>query len=160
MRRRFMGSHGVVEGFEAFFAEQEPKLRRALVAACGAGRGREATVEALSWAWEHWDSVRTMDNPTGYLFRVGQSRSRDRRRSATCSFPAPVTHEPWVEPALPAGLAALSEQQRVVVVLVHGFEWTQREVADLLGISTSSVQTHLERGLHKLRAHLEVTSSA
>ena len=61
-----------------------------------------------------------------------------------------------IEPGLPAALAALSERQRVAVVLVHGFGWTQREVAELTDTSPSSVQKHLERGLLSLRRTLEV----
>jgi hypothetical protein len=43
------------EGFAEFFAIAEPKLRRALVAAYGVDRGREAAAEALTYAWEHWE---------------------------------------------------------------------------------------------------------
>jgi hypothetical protein len=49
--------------FERFVHDVEPRLRRALVAAYGGQRGREATAEALSWAWENWDRVRTMEYP-------------------------------------------------------------------------------------------------
>jgi RNA polymerase sigma factor (sigma-70 family) len=63
---------------------------------------------------------------------------------------------PWIEPGLPKALGALSEHQRVAVVLAHGFGWTHREVAELLGVSTSTVQNHVERGLKKLRGTLEV----
>jgi DNA-directed RNA polymerase specialized sigma24 family protein len=45
------------DGFPAFFAETEPRLRRALVAAYGPQRGREAAAEALAYAWQHWDRV-------------------------------------------------------------------------------------------------------
>jgi DNA-directed RNA polymerase specialized sigma24 family protein len=44
------------------------------------------------------------------------------------------------------------------VVLVHGYSYTHAEVADLLGLSRSSIQNHVERGLAKLRTHFEVTS--
>src|ERR1700674_3672681 len=115
--------------FETFVAEIEPRLRRAFVAAYGSERGREATAEALAYAWERWASVRGMRNAAGYLYRVGQSRTRPRRRAAM-ELPAPVG-EPWVEPALPGALFALSEGQRTAVVLVHGFGWTVREVAEL-----------------------------
>ena len=47
---------------------------------------------------------------------------------------------PWIEPGLPAGLARLSEKQRTVVWLVHGFEWTLGETASLLGISVQHSQ--------------------
>jgi len=56
-----------------------------------------------------------------------------------------------VEPGLPGALAALTQRQRSVVVLVHCFEWTLTEVADLLGLSKTTVQNHLERGMASLR---------
>jgi RNA polymerase sigma factor (sigma-70 family) len=55
------------------------------------------------------------------------------------------------EPRLPAGLACLPERQRVSVILVYAAGWSLSEVADLLGISKSSVQRHVDRGLAKLR---------
>ncbi len=58
---------------------------------------------------------------------------------------------PWVEPSLPDALAALPGRQREVVVLLHCYQWTMSEVADLLGISKSTVQNHAERGLASLR---------
>ena len=65
--------------FEQFFATAEPRLRRALVATYGGERGREASAEALAWAWEHWPKVQAMEHPLGYLYRVAQSRSRPRK---------------------------------------------------------------------------------
>jgi DNA-directed RNA polymerase specialized sigma24 family protein len=144
--------------FKDFVEAVEPRLRRSLVAAYGFERGREATAEALAWAWEHWDQVKRMDNQTAYLFRVGQSRSRRRKSPAT--FDQGDRAEPWFEPALAPALAALTERQRVAVVLIHGFDWTMREVAELMGIRITSVQTHLDRGLRNLRSMLEVTDNA
>ena len=72
----------------------------------------------------------------------------------------PENHEHWVEPALPRALERLSTRQRTAVVLVHSFDWTRKEVADLLGLSPTTVQKHLERGLAKLRAALEVNDDA
>ncbi len=43
--------------FAVFVRAVEPGLRQALVATYGAIDGREATVDALSWAWEHWDRI-------------------------------------------------------------------------------------------------------
>ena len=144
--------------FEAFVGEVEPRLRRAFLAAYGAERGREATAEALAWAWEHWRRVRGMRNAAGYLYRVGQSRTRPRRRAF---MEAPLAAgEPWIEPALPGALLALSEGQRTAVVLVHGFGWSLREVAELTGVRRTTVQNHLERGLARLRVALETNEHA
>jgi DNA-directed RNA polymerase specialized sigma24 family protein len=137
--------------FGAFMVEARPRLSRAFVAAYGPDRGQEALAEALAWAWEHFDELQEMENPTGYLYRVGQSRTRRRIRRP--NFPPPgVDGIPDVEPQLPTALRHLSERQRVCVVLVYAFEWTHQEVAGLLGLSRSSVQNHVERGLERLRA--------
>jgi DNA-directed RNA polymerase specialized sigma24 family protein len=74
-------------------------------------------------------------------------------------LPAPAG-EPWVEPALPAALLALSEGQRTAVVLVHGFGWTLQEVAELTGVRKTSVQNHLERGVARLRVSMEASDHA
>ena len=72
-------------------------------------------------------------------------------------FPEPPTDStPWVEPALPSSLKALPERQRQAVMLIHGYGWTQMEVAELLGVSKTTVQQHLERGVVKLRKSLGV----
>lgn len=73
------------------------------------------------------------------------------------AFPEPSQSEAdWFEPGLPAALAGLSDQQRMVVYLVHGLGWSLAEVAGLLEISKGTVQTHLERGMHRLRRELKV----
>ena len=48
--------------------------------------------------------------------------------------------------------------QRVATVLIHAYDYTEREVAELLGLSRWSVRTHAERGLSRLRSALEVTA--
>jgi RNA polymerase sigma-70 factor (ECF subfamily) len=147
------------DGFAAFFAEAEPRLRRALTAVHGPEIGREAAAEALTYAWQHWERVREMDNPVGYLYRVGQSKARSRRVPVVFP-PAPTADADWYEPGLPDALGRLSERERLAVVLVEGFGWTYREVAELAGVSTSSVQSYLGRGLDKLRDALGVNERA
>jgi RNA polymerase sigma-70 factor (ECF subfamily) len=143
--------HKVAESFTEFVRELEPRLKHALVAAYGTETGIEATRDALAYAWEHWDRVRGRDNPAGYLYGVGRNKARRRVRRRVV-FPLPPSgHDLWVEPGLPTALARLSERQRLAVVLIHGFEWTHIEVADLVGVSVSTVQQHAERGMAKLR---------
>ncbi len=126
---------------------------RALVAV----RGDEAVdgaAEALSYAWEHWSRVRLMENPVGYLYRVGQSRTRRRRRPV---LPTPESIGlPEVEPMLVPALLRLPYTQRAAVWLVHGCEWRYAEVAEALDTSTSTVGNHVSRGLARLRTELEV----
>jgi predicted RNA polymerase sigma factor len=62
--------------FEAFVTSVKPALVQALVATYGPVDGREAAVDALSWAWENWHRVAGMEHPVRYLYRVGQSATR------------------------------------------------------------------------------------
>ena len=140
--------------FEQFVREAEPRLSRALAAAYGFEEGRDATAEALAYAFEHWDRLRDVANLPGYLYRVGQSRTRRRRQPVLFSIPDAGDHP--FEPGLPAALAALTQRQRLAVVLVHGYGYTLREVAALTGIRPTTVQNHLSRGLARLRLTLGV----
>lgn len=146
--------------FTRFVKETEPRLSYALAAAYGIEVGAEVTADALAWAWEHWGDVEEMKNPAGYLYRVGQSKARRYLRPVVL-FPAvPSFEAPGVSPGLHDELTRLSKNQRVAVVLIHGLRYTEREVADLLGISRWSVRTHADRGLAKLKDALEVVADA
>jgi RNA polymerase sigma-70 factor (ECF subfamily) len=153
--------------FDDFVADVEPRLRRALAAAYGAEVGREATADALAWAWQNWDRLRSMDNPAGYLWRVGQTAVRGAARRSRQELTAVVEvelepleaahREPRVEPALDGALAELSPQQRAAVVLVHGYGYSLSEAAAVLGCSVSTIRNHVQRALRRLHAALEVS---
>ena len=98
-----------------------------------------------------------MDNPAGYLWGVGRNRARRLQSRPTRLFESvSVEKLPWVEPRLGNALEGLSEKQRVSVLLVHGFDWTFAEVAELLGVSLSTVQKHTERAMTRLRRDLRI----
>lgn len=138
--------------FERFVKETGPRLSRALAAAYGFEDGQDATAEALAYAWENWQELRHVANLPGYLFRVGQTRSRRKRQPVLFDTGGDAEHS--FEPGLPKALAALSQRQRLAVVLVHGYDYTLREVAELTGIKPTTVQNHLDRGLLRLRSLL------
>lgn len=143
--------------FEGFVREVEPRLRVALVAVFGQERGRDATAAALAWGWEHCDRIKAMDNAAGYLYRVGRSSQRERKSPEF--LPVPESRMPDVEPGLPKALRRLSERQRLAVVLVHAYGWSRQEVAELVGVSVSTLDSHLARGLGKLRKSLGVMAN-
>ena len=146
-----------VDGFVEFVENHERRLRHALTAALGFEAGKEAAAEALAYGWEHWDRVRVMVNPVGYLYTVGRSKGRKLLTSKRPVFPSiPEDRTPWFEPGLPAALTGLAERERTVVLLLHGYGWHMTEVAETLGVSKSTVQTHAERGMRKLRHKLGV----
>lgn len=143
--------------FDAFVGTTGESVRRALVAFYGVEVGTEAAADALTVAWERWPEVSSMDNPGGFLFRVGQSRARPhvrwhRRRA---SFPLldqeSARPDPDVVDLLRA-LGRLRPEQRGALLLVKSYGFTYREAADLLGVTEAAVTNHLHRGLEQLRA--------
>jgi DNA-directed RNA polymerase specialized sigma24 family protein len=129
-------------GFEPFVDRVEPRLLQALVARLGAADGREATVDALSWAWENWTKVGDFDHPVAYLFRVGVTSARRFRSRRPSPYRADDAGQTVGE--------SLSVRQRTVVVLVSAYQWRIREVAEHLDIAASTAQRHYTRGLARL----------
>lgn len=155
-----MGS-SPAERFTDFVEGGGARIHQGLMAALGPDAGAEAAAEALAYGWEHWERIEAMDNPAGYLYRVGHNQGRrSLRRPVFPAGPEPVDSTPWVEPGLPDAVARLSERQRVVTLLVYGGHWTLAEVAELLDLDRGTVKKHADRGLVKLREALEVTLDA
>lgn len=142
--------------FTDFVTTTEERLRLALTATHGPELGREGAAEALAYGWEHWERISTMENPAGYLYRVGHNRAKRMRRRPMVLPKVDRARDVWVEPALPEALADLSEKQRTVVALLYGMQWSMSEVAEALGITKASVQKHAERGMKRLRRRLGV----
>lgn len=138
--------------FEQFVIETESRLRRALTGCLPREAVGDALSEAFAYAWEHRHRVLGMEHPVGYLFRVGQSKSRTRKQGFIPWSPADAT--PDVEPALVGALTALSPAQFQAVWLVHACGWTYREAAEALHMSASTVGSHVSRALRHLREQL------
>lgn len=134
-----------------------PLVRRALVARYGTEVGGDAAADAIAWGWEHGQTISSMANPGGYLYRVGQtSARRAHRRLSRSAFPVePV----WIDaPDLPGdlfdALHRLKADQRVAVLMVHGHGFSYRETADVLETTEASVRNHVHRGMRRLRVDL------
>ena len=150
-----MGAPEPAEDFAVFFAEAEPRLRRAYVGRLPRDEVPDAVSAALEHAWRHWSRVSTMEYPVAYLYRVGRSKSR-RRKQGTLP-PSPPNEVMTVEPALVTVMQQLPRRQREVVWLVDACGWTPTEAAEALDLSRSAARTHRSRALTRLRRHLGVT---
>lgn len=138
-----------------------PRLERAFLARYGTDIAPDLTAEVVAWAWEHLAEVEEVDNPAGYLYRVGQSKAREmlRWRRRKVSLPPELhgaEHSARFEPGLDAALLELDDDQRTAVILVHCFGWTQPEVAELLDVELHTVRNRVHRGLRSLRTALGV----
>jgi len=153
-----MAPNPIQTAFTEFLQNHGPGLRHAFVARYGPDVGSDVMGDVAVYAWEHWEKVSRMDNPSGWLYRVGQSRSRRYfRRPVRFPEPRPVSN-PIVEPALPGLVGSLPERQRVAVLLTLAFGYTVREAAEIIGVSPSTVQQNAQRGLARLRERMGVPS--
>jgi len=151
------------DGFAEFARARWGRLvRLAYSLTLDVGRAEDLVQESLAKLWFQWPKVRD-GAPEAYVRRTivngAISASRRRWKGEEPSGELPDLAEPWAgsdavddRDLLRRQLAALSVLQRAVVVLRYAEDLSERQVADLLGISTGSVKTHAFRGLARLRA--------
>ncbi len=158
--RADLEEHLPPDGFDDFFATHEARLRSALVASFGPDRGREAAAEAMVYAWQNWEQVRRLSSPLGYLFTVGSSRTRrmvvrGSGERLSSEWPLHAVYDNPCDVDLLRALESLTSRQRQCVVLVVACQWTYQDTAESLGLTRSSVQRHVERGMRRLRDLVE-----
>ena len=143
--------------FEAFVGSDGSRLRRALVARFGVDVGNEVANDALAHAWSRWSTVAVMSNRVGYLYRVGQSAARRHwrwRRGVVLAEVEDRGELDRYDDGLFDALGGLNHDQRVAVMLVHGYGYSYGDVAEILGVSVAAVTNHVHRGLGSLRKQL------
>jgi RNA polymerase sigma-70 factor, ECF subfamily len=149
--------------FEVFYRGERAGVLRALVYALG---DRELAVEcvdeAMVRAYERWDSVADMGNPTGWVFRVASNLARNRwrrlkleRRKPPLPDPRPADVEGVSDPAIARALDQLPVDQRVVVVLRFHLDWSLEQIAEAVGNPIGTVKSRLHRALGRLETLLE-----
>lgn len=135
--------------FDEILADAIATLPRAFVGVRGLDGSEDAVAEALAWAWEHQERLIEMGNPVGYLYRVGLTRTQPRKSP---ELPRPPTIGlPEIEPRLIPALLNLPSRQREAVWLTHACGWALTDIGQAMGISRSSVSTHVARALTSLR---------
>jgi DNA-directed RNA polymerase specialized sigma24 family protein len=149
-------NHTTMSTYDLFVAENRPRLLQVLVARFGIEVGADATADAMAYSFEHWDRVESMTNPLGYLFRVAQTSARKQFRwSRSFALPEPEPNRlPDVEPGLARALMKLGHEQRVMVILVHGHDWSYAEVAVVFDVTVTKVRNELFSAMQKLRKQL------
>lgn len=153
--------------FERFCVEEHAAMANALGWALGNhDLGREATDEAFARAYERWTSVSTMDNPAGWVYRVGLNwgrrriwrRNKERQLLESIDLDDQIVaagHGVGIDHDLANALATLPLKFRAVIVLRHLLGYSERDTAEALGISAGTAKSRMSRGLLRLRAELE-----
>lgn len=150
--------------FEAFFEAEHARLLRGLYLVTGnAQEAEELMQDAFLAVWERWDRVRSMDDPTGYLFRTAMNRFRSRLRRATRSARRAVGAAEGGDQfaaaderdALARALGTLSERQRSAIVLTELLGYGSVEAGRILGVKDVTVRSLASQARSALRAQLE-----
>jgi DNA-directed RNA polymerase specialized sigma24 family protein len=145
--------------FTAWYAQSRPTLARALALSIGDDDlAREAIDEAMTRAYASWSKVSTLDNPSGWVYRVAMNWSlsvfRRRRRPAPPGAP-PTSDMPIpMDTSVTAALARLDVKHRSVVVCRYLFGWSEEQTAEALNIPAGTVKSRLSRATSQLRSQL------
>jgi RNA polymerase sigma factor (sigma-70 family) len=147
--------------FEAFYRANVDRVYRALAVTLRRDDlAREAVDEAMARAYARWPAVRHLDNPAGWVFRVGLNWATSWWRKVRRERP-PAEDVAEPQPAPPDSamlardaLALLPMPQRVVVTSRILLDLTTAETAAVLGLSEGTVKSRLSRGLTALRIAL------
>ena len=147
------------EVFESFFAKNYELVLRAMYLVAGdRGEAEDLAQEAFVKAYERWDRIERMDNPSGYVYRMALNAHRSRlrrigvaaRRAVALSQPDPIS-ESDDRDAIRRALAQLPDAQREVIVLIEWLGMTSEEAGSVLGVSPGAVRVRLTRAKQALR---------
>jgi DNA-directed RNA polymerase specialized sigma24 family protein len=143
--------------FEPFYLRTWDDVYRTLALVTGnLDIAREATDEAMARALQRWDRVSSYENPEGWVYTVALNwaRSQLRRRRTGVSGEVAVWDPMPNDPTLMRAIERLPRAQREVVVLKFVHDWSERQIADTLGVRPGTVKSRLHRALATLREDL------
>ncbi len=126
----------------------------------------DLVADALLSAWRQWPVVTAAANPKAYVRRIVVNQAASRVRTAQRgrkglrllsgltreTAPAPDVSERL---DMRRALECLPRGQRLCLVLRHGMDLSESEVADVLQISIGTVKSQTFKGIRRLRQLLE-----
>ena len=124
--------------------------------------------DAFLKVWERWAHVRSLDDPTGYLYRTAMNLYRKRLRRAGVALRHAIRprrtrdHLDEVESndVVLRALATLTPRQRMSLVLTDLLGYPSEEAAKLMGVKPTTVRVLVSQGRAALRTSLGDDSDA
>jgi RNA polymerase sigma factor (sigma-70 family) len=147
-------------GFEAFFEAERPRLFRALLLITRNSHDAEEIMqEAFVKVWERWGRIRSMDDPTGYLYRTAMNGHRSALRRALRAAKRAVSPTPAEDPFIAVetrdealrSLAKLTPRQRAAVIMTELLGFGFEESAVAMGIRPGTVRVLVSQARATLR---------
>src|SRR5260370_31663386 len=154
MKRGAVSPDDAGDAFDALFRREfGPITRTAYLIVGDVEVAREIAQDAFVQVLRHWERVRELESPGGWVRRVAIRKAvRTRRRdSRGRSFLRTVTPNLVGEPEvagldLHRALLTLPGRQRAVIALYYLEDRPVAEIAALLGCDVGAVKTHLALG--------------
>lgn len=149
-----------LDSFEVFYAGHRDRVAKSLALTLHDGDlATECADEAMLRAYASWSRVSHLDNPAGWVYRVGLNCARSiiRRRSGPMRVLFNRDDDMIVEPAdrqLRDALVALDLDRRAVVVCRFYLGMGIDETARALRIRPGTVKSRLHRALRDLESAL------
>ena len=150
--------------FEDFFELHHPPLFRALwLITRNRTEAEDVMQDAFLRLLERWDSVRSLADPEGYLYRTAMNVLRSHRRRALVAIRRAVGHLPADDQlalvdsrdAVVRALGILTPRQRAAIVLTELLGLTSVEAAEALRVKPPTVRVLAARGRQVLKDHLK-----
>jgi RNA polymerase sigma factor (sigma-70 family) len=154
--------------FSAWFDQILPSvLRLSRRATASAAEAEDVTSEALARAYADWPKIRDLPHRDGWVLRTAANLSIDvarrharspwRKAGALNRGEVPSRQSSIEEivvnrMAVTAAMSRLPHRQREAVALRYLGDFTIAETAELMGLGTETVRTHLARGLAAMRS--------
>ena len=146
--------------FERVFRSTYPSvLRTVFVVLHDRGRAEEVTQDAFLRLYERWQGIVRIDHPGAWVRQVAIRLAIKRAKRERTLRVVDQVDETGAKDRLPDvdlahAVASLPGQQRAAVALFYLEDRPVDEVAQLLGVSTSTAKQHLHRARTKLAALL------
>lgn len=147
--------------FEEFYEATFGRLFTALcLVTANRHEAEEIAQDAFVRVFERWDRVGTLEDPTGYLFRVSMNLFRSRYRRASLGVRRALSLAPAETDDLAAVetrdevvrlLLELEPKQRAAVLLTSILDYSAEEAGRMLGIRASSVRSLTTRARSRMK---------
>ena len=147
--------------FETFYeAESQLLFRRLWLVTGNSAEAEELMQDAFLKLWERWDSIHEIEDPTGYLYRIGLNAFRMRHRRTVMSLRkvVPVVEErdqfsdAEMRAVVRTLLRKLTPRQRAALLLVDLLGYPSEQAARILRVRPSTVRALATKGRRALRA--------